>query len=286
LDNLIDSHCHLNSKEFRGKVEFYLDRAEAEGVRRFIVIGADLSSSAEAVELAAQYSKRGLYATAGIHPHDAKTVDKDILEGLEKLLNEKRVVAIGETGLDYYYEHSPRGKQKQVFREHIELAKEYGLPIILHIRDAMEDALEILHGEGAPRSGVFHCYAGGLKYLEEALSFGYYISFPGVITFAKSEELREVARITPIDRILCETDCPWLAPLPFRGKLNEPAYVKYVYEAIAASRNISIEELAEKVLQNNLTIFTRITRNGITENDRQVSSCSDMNQLDSHNITE
>jgi TatD DNase family protein len=241
-------------------------------VRQFIVIGADLLSSVEAAELAAQYSERGLYATVGIHPHDAKTVDKDIPGGLEKLLGGKRVVAVGETGLDYYYEHSPKEKQKQVFREHIRLAKEYDLPIILHIRDAMEDALEILRGEGAPQKGVFHCYAGGLKYLEQALSFGYYISFPGVITFAKSEELREVARIAPIDRILCETDCPWLAPMPFRGKLNEPANVRYVYEAIAACRSLSMEELAEKVKQNNMTIFSKSGINRTAENGYKASS--------------
>ena len=272
MDNLIDSHCHLNSAEFRGKIDFYLNRAEAAGVRQFIVIGSDLLSSVEAVELAVQYSERGLYAAVGIHPHDAKTVDKDIPERLKKLLDEKRVVAVGETGLDYFYEYSPKEKQKQIFREHIRLAKEYGLPIILHIRDAMEDALEILRDEGAPPKGVFHCYAGGLKYIEQALSFGYYISFPGVITFAKSDELREVARITPIDRILCETDCPWLAPIPFRGKLNEPANVKYVYEAIAACRNVSIDKLAEKVVQNNMTVFSKIVVNGTVENDYKVSS--------------
>ena len=255
MNYLVDSHCHLNSAEFRGKIEFYIDRAEAAGVKQFIVIGADLPNSAEAVELAAQYSDRGVYASVGIHPHDAKTIGASLPEGLEKLLDEKRVVAVGETGLDYFYEHSPKEKQKQVFREHIRLAKEHELPIILHVRDAMDDALEILRTEGAPSRGVFHCYAGGLKYLEEALSFGYFISFSGAITFAKSAELREVARITPADRILCETDCPWLAPLPFRGKLNEPANVKYVYDTIASARGISTDELAETVARNNSAIF-------------------------------
>ncbi|MCL1875236.1 MAG: TatD family hydrolase [Synergistaceae bacterium] len=258
MNYLIDSHCHLNSKEFCGSVDYYLDRAEKAGVRQFIIIGADFSNSAEAAELAELYSNRGVYATAGVHPHDAKIVDKSFPEEFLKLLNGNRIVAIGETGLDYYYDHSPREKQKQVFREHINLAKEKDLPIILHIRDAMDDALQILHSEGAPPGGVFHCYAGGLKYLDEALSFGYYISFSGAITFAKSEELREVARIAPIDRILCETDCPWLAPIPFRGKLNEPANVKYVYETIAAARNISMDYLAEKVKRNNFTVFPRL----------------------------
>ena len=263
MNYLIDSHCHLNSKEFRGSVDFYLDRAEIEGVKQFIIIGADMPSSAEAAELAAQYSTRGVYATAGIHTHDAKTADKGFHEELMKLLSEKRMVAIGETGLDYFYDHSPREKQKQVFRSHIRIACEIDLPIVLHIRDAMDDALLILREEGAPPKGVFHCYAGGLKYLDEALSFGYYISFAGAITFKKNEELREVARITPIDRILCETDCPWLAPLPFRGKLNEPANVKYVYNTIASVRNISTEELAEKVKQNNMTIFSKIEGKGM-----------------------
>jgi len=262
LNYLIDSHCHLNTGEFRGSVDFYLDRAQSEGVEQFIVIGNDMSSSAEAAELAARYSNRGVYATAGIHPHDAKTVDIGFHEELIKLLNEKRMVAIGETGLDYFYDHSPREKQKQVFREHIKIARETGLPIVLHIRDAMDDALAILRNEGAPLSGIFHCYAGGLKYLEEALSFGYYISFTGAITYKKNEELREVARITPVDRILCETDCPWLAPLPFRGKLNEPANVKYVYDTIASVRNMSTDELAEKVKQNIMTIFPKMAGNG------------------------
>jgi TatD DNase family protein len=258
LNYLIDSHCHLNSKEFRGSVGFYLDRAEKAGVKQFIIIGADSSNSAEAVELAGRYSDRGVFATAGVHPHDAKTVDEGFPDELKKLLNDKRTVAIGETGLDYYYDHSPREKQKQVFREHIRLAKEKDLPIILHIRDAMDDALQIMLDEGVPRRGVFHCYAGGLKYLEIALSFGYYLSFSGVITFAKSEELREVARIAPIDRILCETDCPWLAPIPFRGKINEPANVKYVYETIASVRNMSLDELAGKVMRNNFALFPKL----------------------------
>ena len=258
MNYLIDSHCHLNSKEFRGSVDYYLDRAEKAGVRQFIIIGADFHNSVEAAELAELHSKRGVFATAGVHPHDAKTVDKNFPEEFVNLLNSKRIVAIGETGLDYYYDHSPREKQQQVFREHINLAKEKHLPIILHIRDAMDDALQILRSEGAPPGGVFHCYAGGLKYLEAALSFGYYISFSGAITFAKSEELREVARITPIDRILCETDCPWLAPVPFRGKLNEPANVKYVYETISAARDICLDELAENVKRNNLAIFPRL----------------------------
>jgi TatD DNase family protein len=258
LNYLIDSHCHLNSKEFRGSVDYYLDRAKKAGVEQFIIIGADSSNSAEAADLAGRYSDRGVFATAGIHPHDAKSVDEGFPDELEKLLNDRRIVAIGETGLDYYYDHSPREKQKEVFREHIRLAKEKDLPIILHIRDAMDDALQILRDEGVPRRGVFHCYAGGLKYLETALSFGYYLSFSGVITFAKSEELREVARIAPIDRILCETDCPWLAPIPFRGKINEPANVKYVYETIASVRNISLDELAEKVMRNNFALFPKL----------------------------
>ena len=255
MNHLIDSHCHLYSGEFRKNIDSYFDRANKAGVKQFIIVGANLQSSAKAAELAARFSKRGVFATSGIHPHDAKSVYKGYTEELKKLLNEKRVVAIGETGLDYYYEHSPREKQKQVFREHITLAKEINVPIILHIRDAMDDALEILRGEGAPSNGVFHCYAGGLESLEIALSFGYYISFSGVITFAKSEELREVARVMPIERILCETDCPYLAPIPYRGKLNEPANVKYVYETIASVRNISMEELAARVRLNNSTIF-------------------------------
>ena len=258
MSYLIDSHCHLYSAEFRKNIDFFFDRAEKAGVKQFIIVGASLPISAKAVELAVRFSKRGVYATAGIHPHDAKSVYKNFPEELGKLLNEKRVVAIGETGLDYYYEHSPKEKQKQVFREHIKLAKEKDLPIILHVRDAMDDALEILRDEGPPLGGVFHCYAGGTKYLEVALSFGYYISFSGVITFAKSDELREVARIVPADRILCETDCPYLAPQPFRGKLNEPANVKYVYETIASVRNMSMEELATRVRQNNLTIFPKM----------------------------
>ena len=258
MNHLVDSHCHLYSSEFRNSIDLCFERAGKAGVKQFIIVGANLPSSAKAAELAGRYSKRGVFATVGIHPHDAKTVDEGFSRELGKLLNNKRIVAIGETGLDYYYDHSPRDKQKQVFREQIRFAKEKCLPIVLHIRDAMDDALLILRDEGAPLNGVFHCYAGGTKYLEEALSFGYYISFSGVITFAKSEELREVARLVPIDRILCETDCPYLAPLPFRGKLNEPANVKYVYETIASVRNMSMEELATRVRQNNLTIFPKM----------------------------
>lgn len=244
----------MNSKEFSNNVEKFIANAELCGIGQFLVVGADYETSLDAISIAENF--QSVFASVGIHPHDAKKLEVDFMDQFGELLTSPRVVAIGETGLDYYYDHSPRDKQKEVFRKHIKAAKLTNLPLILHIRDAMPDALEILNDEcsGATR-GVFHCYAGGLEYLEKALELGYYLSFSGIITYAKSEELREVARVVPIEKILCETDSPWLSPKHFRGKINEPANVRFVYDAIADVRGITVDDLAAQVEINFSELF-------------------------------
>lgn len=253
----IDSHCHINSEEFKSDIESFILRAKDAGVDKMVTVGTDLAACRDVIELAHKYADNGVYAAVGVHPHDAAALADDAIPSeIEDMFADQRVVAVGETGLDYFYDLSPRDKQRCVFRTHINAAKRVGKPISLHIRDAMDDALNIMREEKADEiKGVFHCYSGGLKYLEAALSFGYYISFAGPVTFAKNDEAREVARVVPIDKILCETDCPWLTPKPFRGKLNEPSYVRYNYETIAAVRNISVETLAEQVYANASALF-------------------------------
>lgn len=252
----IDTHCHINSDQLRADAEHIVERAKNAGVKRILVVGADLRSSIEAVRLACRYKQEGVYAAVGVHPHDAKTVEFGLPEELLRLADEERVVAIGETGLDYYYDHSSRDVQQNVFRLHIAWASQVGKPLVVHVRDAMEDALGIIRN--ADPKGLkllFHCYAGGLDHLEDMKELDTYMALGGPVTWPKNGELREVAARLPENRLLCETDAPWLTPAPHRGKLNEPANVRYVYEAVAAARGVSLEVLARLVDANASSFF-------------------------------
>jgi TatD DNase family protein len=252
----IDTHCHINCDPLRLEVSAVVSRARDAGVGYMLAVGSDLATSAEAVELAHAYEGEGVYAAVGVHPHESKTVADGIPEDLTKLARDPRVVAVGETGLDYYYDHSPRDVQQKVFRHHAQWALETGKPLVIHVRDAMEDALKLL-GEFpvAEMSLVFHCYAGGLQYLNAMKDLGAYLSIGGPVTWPKNQELREVASCVPENRLFCETDSPWLTPKPHRGKTNEPAYVRFVYEEIAKSRNISVGDLTKIIDANAARLF-------------------------------
>lgn len=252
---LIDSHCHINSEELRENAQEIINRANEANVKKLIVVGCDLYDSLEAVEFAHKFSLTPTcYASIGIHPHEAKRYET-IPEEFDKLVNDEKVVAVGEIGLDYHYDLSPREIQKKIFELQLNFAEEVNMPVILHIREAMDDAMKILH-EHKNLQLLFHCYAGGLKFLDEVLEMGGLCAFGGALTWKgkTSEELREVFRKIPAERILLETDCPYMAPVPMRGKTNEPAFIKFVYERAAQERNISVEEL-ENIIENNFEKF-------------------------------
>ncbi|GHS85420.1 hydrolase TatD [Synergistales bacterium] len=260
-----DAHCHINSPELFADAEGVTRRASEAGVTRMLVAGSDIESSRLSVELSHTYEREGVYATVGVHPHDAKTIIGNVLpEELTRLADDRRVVAIGEAGLDYFYDHSPRDVQARVFALQIEWALKIGKPLVIHIREAkpenagsggaMKDALSLLRSGGHGQL-MFHCYAGGLEYLPAMSELDAYVSIGGPVTWAKGDELRRVVAKIPEDRLLCETDSPYLAPKPHRGKLNEPAFVRYVYETIAEARGVETEHLARAVAENAGRLF-------------------------------
>jgi len=242
---LIDSHCHLDEARFDADREQVIARASAAGVTRMISIGASggMQANHDAIALAARHP--GIFATVGIHPHEASTVSPAVIEELARLARGPKVVAIGETGLDYYYDHSPRPAQREVFRQSIQLARTLRLPVVVHLRDAYEDAVTILREESAAETGgVMHCFSGDRAQAKSFLDLGFDISFSGVVTFKNADELRAVAHMVPADRFLVETDAPFLAPVPYRGKRNEPAYVVHTAAAVAGVRGQALEEIA------------------------------------------
>ena len=255
---LIDSHAHIQGKEYAGESAAVIQRAGEAGVEQIIVVGGagDMSSNTAAVALAE--SCAGLYATVGMHPHDAKDVGEEELRDLKELAAHPKVIAVGETGLDYYYNHSPREVQRRVFAQFICLAEETGLPLVVHERDAASEALGLLRSEGAGKiRGVIHCFTGDYDAARNYLDLGFYLSFTGIITFKNAEALREVVRKVPMDRMFLETDSPYLTPVPHRGKRNEPAYVRFVAETVASVKGLNIEEVAS-VTTNNVRALFRI----------------------------
>lgn len=251
---LFDSHCHLNMREYRGRVEEVLERADSRGVKRLLVVGFDLASSREAARLAEIYPQ--IYASVGVHPHDARLFPDGPGEGIGSLCASSRVVAVGETGLDYHYDNSPREVQREVFRAHIALARRVNKPLVVHVREAYPDALSILLEERAFEvGGVAHCFSGSREEAFAFLDMGFYISFAGPITYPKAHGLREVFKALPIDRVLAETDSPYLAPQPLRGRRNEPSNLVYVVEEMAKVRGLSFEEMAQVLWDNSHRAF-------------------------------
>jgi TatD DNase family protein len=240
--NLTDSHCHLTMADATA----VLDRARAGGVRGFVVPGTKLDDASQAVALA--HAHGDVWAAVGFHPHEAKDCDDAAFAEIERLAADDRVVAIGECGLDYHYMHSPRETQIAVFERHIDLAKRSDKPVIVHNRESTADMVEILTRGGA--RGILHSYTEDAEVAGRLIDLGYYISFSGIVTFRSAEPLRDCARQLPPDRVLIETDTPYLAPVPYRGKENEPAFVVKVAEMLAGLWSISLEEVAEQTTRN------------------------------------
>ncbi|CEP67806.1 Uncharacterised deoxyribonuclease TatD-type [Moorella glycerini] len=254
MPELIDSHAHLNDPAFGADLAGVLGRLQEAGVVAVINVGYDVSSSRRAVEQA--HAWPFIYAAVAVHPHDAATFDAEAANVIGGLARDSRVVAIGETGLDYYRNLSPRQRQQEVFRWHLELARSLRLPVIVHDRDAHGDTLRILNKAGPfPAGGVLHCFSGSWEMAWECLEMGFYISFAGPVTYKNAARLREVAVRVPLERLLIETDCPYLTPEPHRGRRNEPAYLGLVADAIAAARGLAAEAVSEATAANARRLF-------------------------------
>jgi TatD DNase family protein len=255
--SLVDSHLHLDMAEFDSDREDVVARAREAGVVEMLVVGGVDGRGAHerALDVASRY---GLAASAGVHPHEARVADERAYDELRGLAREGRIVAIGEIGLDFHYDHSPRDVQREVFRRQIRLAREVGLPVIVHTREADAETAEILEQERAAETGgVIHCFTGGLDLARRALEIGFLISFSGIVAFPRAEVIQQVACETPLDRLLVETDAPFLAPPPHRGKRNEPAFVVEVARKVAALRGTSLAEVGAASLRNHARLFRR-----------------------------
>ncbi len=248
----IDTHCHLEMKQYDEDREEMIFRAGEAGLEALITIGSDYRSNPAALDLAHTYGC--IYASVGIHPHDAKDFTGDIYTQLKEWTQDKRVVAIGETGLDYYYDNSPRDVQREVFARHLALARETGLPVIVHSRDAKEDTMDILRDSGISR-GVLHCFSGDREMAEKAMMMGLRISIAGPVTFKKATDLKEIVKLVPDDYLLIETDAPYLTPVPYRGKRNEPAYIVHTAKAVAELRGVAIDDIARLTTLNAKRLF-------------------------------
>ncbi|WP_226660094.1 TatD family hydrolase [Pseudalkalibacillus hwajinpoensis] len=251
---LFDTHTHLNVEQFSEDQQEVIERAQAAGVSKMIVVGFDRETITQAMALVEKYDF--LYAAVGWHPVDAIDMKEEDLEWIEELAGHPKVVAIGEMGLDYHWDKSPHDIQKDVFRKQIALAKRVNLPIIIHNREATRDVIDVLKEENAAEvGGIMHCFAGGVEEANECLDMNFYISLGGPVTFKNAKLPKEVAKEIPIDRLLIETDCPFLAPHPNRGKRNEPAYVKLIAEQIAELKEMDYEDLAKRTSENAMNLF-------------------------------
>ena len=249
---LVDSHCHLDFPDFATERDSVIARARAAGVETMLTISTRLDQFGGVRTIAETYE--GIWCSVGAHPHEAADHATLISEQLVALATHPKVVGIGETGLDFHYDLSPRDIQEQVFRAHIEASRASGLPLIIHAREADRDIERILDEEPPP-PGVLHCFSSGRELAEAAVAMGFYISISGIVTFRNAEELRAIVRDLPLDRLLVETDAPYLAPVPYRGKRNEPAYVARVAETLASLHGLSADELARQAAANFHTLF-------------------------------
>ena len=245
-----DDHCHLDEEADLAGV---LADARAAGVERMITVGTDLARSRAAADAAAAHD--GLWATAGVHPHDAS----DGLDGLEDLLARPEVVAVGECGLDFHYDHSPRDVQRRAFADQIALALAHDLPLVIHTREAWPDTFDVLAAEGVPDGTVLHCFTGGPDEARRCLDLGCHLSFSGIVTFPSAEDVRQAAALCPLDRVLVETDAPYLAPVPHRGRRNRPALVPVVGQAVAAARGVPVAAVAEASWANAERVYRLAT---------------------------
>lgn len=256
---LVDSHCHLDYPDFaeEGLAEI-VGRAQSAGIGHFLTICTEISKFPQVLKVAESFPF--INCTVGTHPHHAGDAGEINItrEEIVALTRNPKVAGIGETGLDYYYEHSPKEEQQRVFATHIEAAVETDLPLVIHTRDADDDTIRIMKDAGQGRArGVMHCFSGGMGLAKSSLDLGFYISFSGIITFKKADELREVAKNVPMDRLLVETDCPYLAPVPHRGKRNEPAFVVHTAQMVAEVKGMSAEAVAAQTTENFFKLFNK-----------------------------
>ncbi|MDZ7723198.1 MAG: TatD family hydrolase [candidate division KSB1 bacterium] len=250
---LIDTHTHLYFDQFESDLDAVVGRAQGADVIAMLVVGIDYESSLQAVSTAEKYDF--IFAAVGVHPHDAKDMTDEHFDAIRDLLNHPKVVAIGEIGLDYHYDYSPRDVQRRVFRRFLDLSQESKKPVIIHTREADEDILDVIQGRSRHNwSGVFHCFSGDVPMAEKAIELGFHISFTGNITFKRSRSI-DVAAALPLNRLMVETDCPFMSPVPKRGRRNEPAFVQYVASRLAKAKNIPVEQVARITTQNAVSLF-------------------------------
>lgn len=251
---LFDTHVHLNAEQYEEDITEVINRALETGVEKMLVVGFDRPTIKKAMKLVDEYDF--LYASVGWHPVDAIDMSEDDMLWLEELSAHKKVVALGEMGLDYYWDKSPKDIQQEVFRKQIQLAKKVKLPIVIHNRDATADVIRILKEENAQEvGGIMHCFSGSAETALECINMNFYISLGGPVTFKNAKKPKEVAKAVPLERLLIETDCPYLAPHPYRGKRNEPAYVKLVAEQIAELKGVTLEEVSAATSKNAKKLF-------------------------------
>lgn len=257
---IVDSHCHLNYGSMQDDMDGVLARAKEAGVGTMLAINARLKEFGDVLDIAIAHDN--IWASVGSHPHDAEEEFGITAEQLIKLSQHPKVVGIGETGLDYYYDHAPRDKQQQNFIAHIEASRETGLPLIVHARDADEDCARIMREEmeKGEYPAVIHCFTASEWFARESLDIGCYISISGIVTFKSAKELQAAVKTIPLEKMLIETDAPFLAPVPMRGKPNEPSYVKHTAEFLAEHMNVSFEELAKITTDNFFELFSKTER--------------------------
>ncbi len=258
----IDTHCHVYDERTPGGADASIDNAHAQGIDKIIVIGTDAATTTQALAIAARHDN--VWATVGLHPHDSKLgVDTVVpfVDGLDaQALAARKIVAIGECGLDFYYDHSERDVQREAFAQQISLAKQLDLSLVIHTRNAWPDTFDVLDAEGMPERVIFHCFTGDEAEARAAVERGAWLSFSGIVTFAKADDIRRAAKFCPADKLLTETDAPWLAPVPHRGKENEPALVRVVGECLAQVRGESAEQIARTTVRNAHEAFPGIAR--------------------------
>ncbi|MDV7338590.1 TatD family hydrolase [Terasakiella sp. A23] len=257
---LVDSHCHLDFPDFAEDFDEVLARADEAGVKTMMTICTYVTKFDQVHDIAKAHDN--IYCTIGIHPHNADSEPEVSVEDLTGPAASDKVIGFGETGLDYFYEHSPREIQQKQFRTHIEAARKLDLPVIIHTRDAEEDTLRIIEEEmaAAPFKGLIHCFSASKAFADRMVELGLYISISGIITFKKAEELREAIKDVPLDRLLVETDAPYLSPIPKRGKRNEPAFTAYTSAKVAEVKGVSEEEMATQTTDNFFTLFSKAKR--------------------------
>jgi len=255
---LIDTHCHLTFEQLVGDIEAVVDRSKTAGVTGWITVGTDPEHNQKAVELADRFEN--MYATVGIHPHDAKDVTAKTLSELKELAGSEKVVAVGETGLDFHYDFSPRQDQRRAFEAQLEIARQLNLPVIIHCREAFDEMIDILERfigvKGRLKGVVFHCFSGTAQQARIVLDHGFYISFTGVVTFKNAQKAREAAKIVPVDRLMLETDCPYMSPEPMRKqKINEPALMVHTARFLAELKEMDPADFARAVTTTSKSFF-------------------------------